>query len=41
MMPLSESEQWLLDEICAYASDVTRRYASLLRVLGEQERRDF
>ena len=26
-MPLSESEQWLLDEICAYASDVTRRYA--------------
>lgn len=27
MMPLSESEQWLLDEICAYASDVTRRYA--------------
>ena len=27
MMPLSESEQWLLDEICAYVSDVTRRYA--------------
>ena len=26
-MPLSESEQWLLDEICAYVSDVTRRYA--------------
>ena len=29
MMPLSESEQWLLDEICAYVSDVTRRYAAL------------
>jgi KAP family P-loop domain len=27
MMSLSESEQWLLDEICAYVSDVTRRYA--------------
>lgn len=27
MMPLSKSEQWLLDEICAYVSDVTRRYA--------------
>lgn len=27
MIPLSESEQWLLDEICAYVSDVTRRYA--------------
>lgn len=26
-MSLSESEQWLLDEICAYVSDVTRRYA--------------
>lgn len=26
-MPLSKSEQWLLDEICAYVSDVTRRYA--------------
>ena len=26
-MPLSESEQWLLDVICAYVSDVTRRYA--------------
>ena len=26
-MPLSESEQWLLDEICAYVSDVTRHYA--------------
>ena len=26
-MVLSESEQWLVDEICAYVSDLTRRYA--------------
>ena len=35
------SEQWLLDEICAYVSDVTRRYAVAIEGPWGAERRDF